>query len=211
MNSNFQHQQQGDEAIALGKENQVVFEEAEEEVLLEGACSDVVLDSLPLGSVDISTNVEDPKEACTPQNGTSPVWKHFILKNIDGRRKSVCLLCSKEIFFNGTSNLWKHLASKHSQHCLKLRKQEEQLAQKNIKSFFSFSSEVSKQAIITNTIVSELICRDLQPFSIVEDDGFIAYTKLLCPTYSMPSRKYISTTILDQQYEMVSLFSFLNN
>ena len=210
MNSNFQHQHQGDEGIALGKE--VVFEEAEEEVLLEGACSDVVLDSLPVGFIDIGTNVvEDPKEPCAPQNGTSPVWKHFSLRTIGGRRKSICLLCSKEVFFNGTSNLWKHLGTKHSQHCFRLRKQEEQLAQKqNIKSFFSFSSEVSKQTIITNTIVSKLICRDLQPFSIVEDDGFIAYTKLLCPTYTMPSHKHISTTILDQQYEMVSLFPFLN-
>ena len=49
MNFNFQHQQQGNETIALGKEEKVFFKETEEEIFLEGACSDVVLDSLPLG------------------------------------------------------------------------------------------------------------------------------------------------------------------
>ena len=210
MDSNFQHQHQGEEVVCLsGTEEEVSLSGTEEEVLLEGTLSDVVLNTLPK---QVPTKViEELKEPCAPQNATSAVWRYFSL-SIGGCQKSICLLCSKEVFFNGTSNLWKHLASKHSQHYLQLRKQEQQLAQKNIKSFFSFSSEASKQTMITNIIVSELICRDLQSFSIVEDAGFIAYTKLLCPTYNMPSRKHISTTILDDHYQIVSMsFSVIIN
>ena len=115
----------------------------------------------------------ETNEPCAPQNATSPVWRHFSLKILGDVQKPVCLICFKEAPFSGTSNLWKHLGAKHFNTYLNLQKQEQeqQLHQKDIKSFFP-TSEASKQAIITNMIVSELIYRDLQPFSIVEDSGF---------------------------------------
>ena len=45
------------------------------------------------------------------------------------------------------------------------------MKQKTISNFFP-TADISKQVIITNMILSQLICGDLQPFSIVEDPGF---------------------------------------
>ena len=126
----------------------VPLDEADKEVvLLEGTCSSIS-QAFPLQFMA----VEVP-EPCAPQNATSPIWRHFSLKVL-GRQ---CMLCSKEAPFSGTSNLWKHLGAKHFNIFSKLQKQEQELHQKDIKSFFP-TSEASKQATITNLIVSELIC-----------------------------------------------------
>ena len=39
---------------------------------------------------------------------------------------------------------------------------------------------------------------DNQPFSIVEDDGFIAYSAALNPQYSMPSRPEVSEMLVPE-------------
>ena len=104
MDSNFQHQQQGEEVVCLsGTKEEVSLSGTEEEVLLEGTLSDVVLDTLPK---QVPTKViEELKEPCAPQNATSAVWRYFSLRSIGDCRKSICLFCSKEVFFNGTVEL----------------------------------------------------------------------------------------------------------
>lgn len=49
----------------------------------------------------------------------------------------------------------------------------------------------------------QLITKDFQPFSIVDDVGFREYTKALNPSYSLPSRKTVSSTLLPAKYEEV--------
>ncbi|XP_054085598.1 zinc finger BED domain-containing protein 4-like [Zeugodacus cucurbitae] len=46
-----------------------------------------------------------------------------------------------------------------------------------------------------------LFIKDLQPFSIVEDDGFPEFVKALKPEYQLPSRHSISNTIIPVVYE----------
>jgi len=187
----------------------IFFDGLEEEVvLLQGTSPNIQIRSI-LDSASMR-----PSETTTttlPQNTTSPIWRYFSLKNSGLTRRSICSLCCKEAPFSGTSNLWKHLAAKHYAHCLKLKKQEQeqqQMKQKAISNFFP-TADISKQAIITNMILSQLICRDLQPFSIVEDPGFNEFIRYLCPTYRMPSRKHISTSVLDDHYYLVSSFYLL--
>ena len=55
-----------------------------------------------------------------------------------------------------------------------------------------------KQAI--DEAVIELIVRDMQPFSVVEDKGFRNLVKTLDPRYQLPSRKTITTVSLPQLY-----------
>ena len=182
-----------------GPEVAAFTDEVEEEILVEGTASDI------FASIsDNSGTSEIPQEPCIPQNATSLVWKFFKLTKRNDSQRCLCSLCRKEVSYSGTSNLWKHLATKHYEVHQQLRRKEEK--PQSIKHFFPIS-DTSKQHNITNLIVSELICRDLHPFSIVEDSGFIAYNNFICPSYKMPSRKYISTTILDNQYEMVNLFN----
>lgn len=46
----------------------------------------------------------------------------------------------------------------------------------------------------------DLIVKDLQPFSIVEDSGFKTFVSMLDPTYILPSRHSLKTMV-EQKYE----------
>lgn len=45
-----------------------------------------------------------------------------------------------------------------------------------------------------------MIAIDSQPFSIVEDIGFIPLLACVCPRYVVPSRKYFSEKIIPEMY-----------
>ncbi|XP_008184752.2 zinc finger BED domain-containing protein 1-like, partial [Acyrthosiphon pisum] len=59
----------------------------------------------------------------------------------------------------------------------------------------------------------KMITADYQPLSIVENVGFLEYTKQLQPLYTPPSRKLLSTKLLPDQYNIIvsKLKSMLNN
>ena len=48
--------------------------------------------------------------------------------------------------------------------------------------------------------IAEMIAIDSQPFSIVEDTGFVRLMKHTCPRYIVPSRKYFSENIIPEMY-----------
>ena len=45
-------------------------------------------------------------------------------------------------------------------------------------------------------LIGEMIAIDTQPFSIVENEGFTNLLKALEPRYSLPSRRYVTETVL---------------
>ncbi|XP_049302956.1 E3 SUMO-protein ligase ZBED1-like [Bactrocera dorsalis] len=59
-------------------------------------------------------------------------------------------------------------------------------------------SETEKRSIDESLI--KMITRDMQPLSIVENEGFREYTKKLQPLYSIPDRKLLSNTMLPSKY-----------
>ena len=56
----------------------------------------------------------------------------------------------------------------------------------------------SKEAMIINRRISEMIAVDNQPISIVEDVGFSRLMKEVKPRYQLPSRKWFMNTMLPQ-------------
>ncbi|CAH1104409.1 unnamed protein product [Psylliodes chrysocephalus] len=58
----------------------------------------------------------------------------------------------------------------------------------------------SQKKVIDDKLL-KLITVDLQPFSIVEDEAFKEYTYALNSSYSLPSRKTLSNTLLPAKYE----------
>ena len=86
MDSNFQHQHQGEEVVCLWEQKKRSLSGTEKEVLLEETLSDVVFDTLPK---DVPTKViEELKEPCALQNATSAVWRYFSLRTIGGHQKA---------------------------------------------------------------------------------------------------------------------------
>lgn len=51
-----------------------------------------------------------------------------------------------------------------------------------------------------NLLILNMIVKDLQPFSMVEDTGFISLMNYIEPTYKIPCRYTLSNTLLDCQY-----------
>ncbi|CAF1148560.1 unnamed protein product, partial [Brachionus calyciflorus] len=76
---------------------------------------------------------------------------------------------------NNTTNLWRHLENEHpTEHALALEHKEEKVQAKlnfnNENQLSFFGSQLPKSVI--DSLIADLITRDLQPFSIVEDTGF---------------------------------------
>ncbi|XP_062558735.1 E3 SUMO-protein ligase ZBED1-like [Armigeres subalbatus] len=53
-----------------------------------------------------------------------------------------------------------------------------------------------------NDAIAFMIVKDYQPYSIVEDEGFVNLLKILAPKYKIPNRKLI-TKIVDDKYSKV--------
>jgi hypothetical protein len=66
----------------------------------------------------------------------------------------------------------------------------------------SYNQGGPKNLKITNAILY-FICRDYQPISVVENEGFKHLLKTTAPNYKIPSRKTIGT-LLDKKYEAIS-------
>ncbi|XP_073724310.1 E3 SUMO-protein ligase ZBED1-like [Misgurnus anguillicaudatus] len=100
----------------------------------------------------------------------SQVWKHF---SLNSPTQVVCGICDQTLSFsNNTSSMLRHLRAKHPL----------TVAEDNP------TSETQRKSELDNALLN-MIVKDLQPFSIVEDEGFRAYVKKLDPTYTLPSRK----------------------
>ena len=139
---------------------------------------------------------------------------------------------NKQGYFT-TSNMLKHLEAKHSEvfeyEKIKRKDEDEKQKRKQATLFPATSSKVqrieketTKQLTLQASLdrskawnindskaeklhkhIAEMIAADLQPFSIVEDIGFIRLLKAICPSYEMPSRKYIKETVFQEIYDLL--------
>jgi len=48
-----------------------------------------------------------------------------------------------------------------------------------------------------------MIVTDYQPLSLVENSGFLEYSKKLQPLYKVPSRKTLTTKLLPNEYNKI--------
>lgn len=57
-----------------------------------------------------------------------------------------------------------------------------------------------------DNLLCQMIYKDYQPFSVVENDGFRAYSKGLNPSYEIIGRKQLAQKLLPEKFEEVKLF-----
>ena len=156
----------------------------------------------------------------------SPVWKFFVIaEDIKYAKCNTCNELvprgggSMKSF--NTTNLVNHLKSKHHEEFDKfqdIRKNKEaqrqaakseriqersnqlggmrQLTLQATKQRTSFWGLNDPRALCIHRKIGEMIAVDNQPFSLVEDIGFIRLLHTLEPRYNLPSRKYFSETIV---------------
>lgn len=77
--------------------------------------------------------------------------------------------------------------------------------QENIDDLFNRKkpySENNKHVKDLDKLVVRMICMDLQPFSVVEDQGFVDLVQGLDPKYQLPGRNKVSTTLLTKMYDL---------
>ncbi|XP_064083142.1 E3 SUMO-protein ligase ZBED1-like [Macrobrachium nipponense] len=142
----------------------------------------------------------------------SEVWLYFEEHEYISA-KVVCQICSDTVIHSGnTSNMLKHLKTKHESEYSELEnKKKKELEQsetpttsktKQMSLLDSFSrigaggkypDESPKKKAITNKLL-KMIAIDLQPLSIVEDEGFVAFVRQLDPRYEIPSRRSLMRT-----------------
>jgi len=131
------------------------------------------------------------------ENARSVVWSHFLANGSLTQAK--CLHCNKTLKIHGnTSACLDHLRRKHP----------ETLKQAN-------EENKGDEEAITKSII-DMIVLDLQPFTLVEDVGFRRLMNIVAPTYKIPCRKIISTSLLQNTYleirlKMMHLFGGLQN
>lgn len=71
--------------------------------------------------------------------------------------------------------------------------------QLNITNFFVQSVALCKSKRFDAQLI-KMIVKEYHPFSIVENSEFVKFVKLLCPGYSLPTRKTVSNNLLQQLY-----------
>ena len=58
-------------------------------------------------------------------------------------------------------------------------------------------------AVLATRYLAEMIATDLQPYSIVENEGFVRYSRNLEPRFVLPSRRLLSERIIPDMYVQV--------
>nr|XP_055070155.1 E3 SUMO-protein ligase ZBED1-like [Misgurnus anguillicaudatus] len=100
--------------------------------------------------------------------------------------KVKCLLCHKELTYsNNTSSMLRHYRALHEHAQTTVNPQ---------------TSQISKKEMVNEALVN-MIIKDSQPFSIVEDAGFRELLQVLDPTYVIPTRKALKGLVENKYRE----------
>ncbi|XP_067624168.1 E3 SUMO-protein ligase ZBED1-like isoform X3 [Eurosta solidaginis] len=140
--------------------------------------------------------------------GLSLVWKYF--KKSTDKKLATCLICQKEYRTSGnTSNLRDHLKRMHPN----MENENDRCSSgsssilssmRSIDSHFKRGAEydpTSSRKKEIDKALARLIGVDLQPFSIVNHEGFRSYTKILDPRYVLPSKTTLKNVHIQNMYE----------
>ena len=136
---------------------------------------------------------------------------YLVLFSLDEDSKyALCNDCKQKVSpttktYN-TSNLVSHLKTKHPELYKKFESQKAPTTSTSTKpkqlTPFESGDRVrmwdinDPRAQRVHRLIGEMIAIDIQPFSVMENEGFINLLSTLEPRYSLPSRKYMTETVL---------------
>ena len=143
-----------------------------------------------------------------PSNHKADVWIHFVFPCKPGtqerdKSKVVCKICQAVLkYCSNTTNLRNHLSRHHA----------DVLQQPMAKSADSKQTQLdqalmcklapgSARAQKITESVAVFICKDLRPYSVVENEGFKKMVNTLEPRYAIPTRKHMTEVAVPKLYE----------
>nr|XP_046263255.1 E3 SUMO-protein ligase ZBED1-like isoform X1 [Scatophagus argus] len=96
-----------------------------------------------------------------------------------------CLVCTQELSYsNNTSSMLRHLSARH----------DNTHTQQTTDPVNSGNPDMSRKQKLDEALV-DMIVKDSQPFSIVDNEGFQNFVKILDPSYSLSSRKTVKAMV----------------
>ena len=129
-----------------------------------------------------------------PKERTAIAWKFF--EQAQGATFALCKLCRKKISTTGggTSNMNNHLKGQHAEE-FQRAKNDANAANRQDRQGGDGGSGGEGAINADHYQIVKFIAKDMQPFSVVEDEGFQELIKYVTPSFVMPSRKYVSKVI----------------
>ncbi|KAK4328281.1 hypothetical protein Pmani_001306 [Petrolisthes manimaculis] len=125
----------------------------------------------------------------------STVWLYF--DHIDQNPSKVkCQACGETVQHSGnTSNMLKHLKKKHPVESAEIEAKRKEDATASTSAY-----ESPKAKSLTSKLL-KMIAVDLQPLSIVDDQGFREFAREMDPRYVLPSRRSLVRTDFPQLFQ----------
>ncbi len=141
----------------------------------------------------------------TPDSLKSDIRQHFGFRNSLGtnvldKSKAICKLCQLEVKYCGnTTNLRNHMSRHHHPN---VTNEPSGPQQRKLKESLQLPTNSTRAKKITEAIAT-FVCKDMRPYSVVENVGFKRLMKVTEPHYVMVSRKHLSETVIPNMYASV--------
>ncbi|KAM8728456.1 E3 SUMO-protein ligase ZBED1-like [Acanthopagrus schlegelii] len=142
-----------------------------------------------------------------PSQLKSDVWNHFGFKTTPDKEldktKVVCKICQAEVSYcRNTTNLRNHLTRYHTMLTLASDNKPSGAKQKKLRESLKLPAD-SPRAIKITEAIATFVCKDLRPYSVVENEGFRRLLQVLEPHYVMVQRKHLTETVIPMMYTCV--------
>ena len=123
----------------------------------------------------------------------SLVWQYFEKKDSNTVQ---CTYCQQTMrYFGNTSNLASHIRRRHTEALLTPNKSDS-VEVSSLQSRLAIEMQESPGVKTLDNSLVEMIVKDMQPLSIVENVGFQNFVRKLNPLYQLPSRKRVTYELL---------------
>ncbi len=158
-----------------------------------------------------SSEKTDAGNAVPAAGHKSWVWIYFVIGKTDEQTKKtlvVCKLCQYQLKHCGnTTNLSAHLKRKHGIDESTLADEKPPLSRSSSPFMTNFFAQKlahnSKRAMSITSAIAFFICKDMRPYSVVENKGFRHLLHTLEPKDSIPSRQHFSESCIPKLYRQV--------
>nr|XP_055049286.1 E3 SUMO-protein ligase ZBED1-like [Misgurnus anguillicaudatus] len=140
-----------------------------------------------------------------PSSLKAKIWRHFGFYRMPGSTAldmthTVCKLCKmKTKYFGSTTNARAHITRHHPEVSETEQSQPPAADQRTLQFYTKLPANSERAKKITRSIAC-FIAKDLRPYSVVENEGFVCMLQTAEPRYVIPSRKFFTESAVPQLY-----------